>query len=129
MSQQLGIAALILLAAVVGAAIGILHTRKARHRIRTADAAQIAREVRHIRAGQLAPAAAPDPALTLHRREAIDTAARATARADHRQGRRRANPYPRNSRAAACWALAYCDEWNQLVPPCPAPPARPELHA
>lgn len=57
----------------------------------------------------------PAPGLTLARRRHIDAYARAAAREDFRgYGRRRANPYVRHSREAACWAIAYSDAWTAL---------------
>lgn len=125
MSQQLGLYLLALLVAVIaGAALGAALTRRtAQDRMRTADRARMEREIRRIRAGAPAAPAGPDPTLSDGQRAAIDSLARTTARADLAQGRRRANPYRPHSRAYACWALSYCDEWNQLVLPSPPPPS------
>lgn len=63
----------------------------------------------------VAPAAtpAPVPGITLARRSLIEAEARAAARVDYVDNRRRrANPYVRHSREACCWAIAYNEAWT-----------------
>ncbi len=101
-------------------AAAFLRQRMDRH-MRTADAAQIEREVRRVRAGPPPPPPQPSADVVPLRLRLVEAEARNSARADWAANRhRRANPHKRHSREYATWAVAYAALWAELEHPEPA---------